>query len=129
MKCSGITHHLRLRIERKLRKRLRRMRHDKVHRDLVRTVQRYERDGLRLDRALRTIVTDHDAGWFERGNAARVLAIAEGKGVSERLLKQFFSQQGKNELWETALTLEQLGDLRSATGGRWLARHWRCSVS
>src|SRR6202023_668179 len=38
-----------------------------------------------------------------------------GKGVSERLLKQFFSQQEKIELWETALTLEQLGDVRSVT--------------
>jgi hypothetical protein len=91
------------------------MRHDKLRRDLVRTVQRFEREGLRLDHALRTIVSDPDAGWFQRGNAAGVLAIAESEGVSECLLQQFYSQQEKNELWETALTLEQLRDVRSVT--------------
>jgi HEAT repeat protein len=89
------------------------MEHDKPTCELVRTVQRYERDGLGLGYALRTIVTDPGAGWMDRGEAACVLAIADDGGVTEHLLKQFFSQEGKDELWETALSLERLGDVRS----------------
>ena len=89
------------------------MQHDQSKQVLVRTVELYERDGLGLGDALRTIVTDSGAGWIDRGEAARVLALSDNDGVTEHLLKQFFSQEGKNELWETALTLEWLGDIRS----------------
>ena len=89
------------------------MQRERVWRELVRTVQRYERDGLGLGHALRTIVTDPGAGWIDRGEAACVLAIADDGGVTEHLLRQFFAQEEKDELWETALTLERLGDVRS----------------
>ncbi|HXI41408.1 MAG TPA: HEAT repeat domain-containing protein [Bryobacteraceae bacterium] len=89
------------------------MQHDESKRVLVRTVERYERDGLGLGNALRTIVIDPSAGWIIRGEAARVLAISEDGAAAEYLLQQFFSQEGKDELWETALTLEHLGDVGS----------------
>src|SRR5258708_962672 len=89
------------------------MRHDESKRVLVRTVERYECEGLGITHALRTIVTDPGAGWIDRSDAAGVLAIAEDGAVAERLLQQFFSQEGKDELWETALTLERLDDVRS----------------
>lgn len=73
----------------------------------MRTVERYERDGLGLGDALRTIVIDPGAGWIDRGEAACLLAVSDNGGVTEHLLKQFFSQEGKDELWETALTLER----------------------
>jgi len=89
------------------------MERERVWRELVRTVRRYERDGLGLGPALRTLVTDPGAGWIDRGEAACVLAIADDEDVTEHLLKQFFSQEKKDELWETALTLERLGDVHS----------------
>ena len=102
---------LRLRVERKLRKRLRGMQHEKWQREMARAVQRYERQGLPLRRALLTIVTDRVAGWIARADAARVLAISDGGVVAQHLLEQFFSQEGSIALWQTALTLETLGDL------------------
>jgi hypothetical protein len=69
------------------------MQHEVVWRVLAQNVQRCERDGLALGDALRAIATDPGAGWIDRGEAARVLAIANDGGVTEHLLKQFFSQE------------------------------------
>ena len=75
------------------------MQHIKGEREIASTVQRYERQGLSLERALLTIVTDPAAGWFARGRAGRVLAIADGAAVARQCLEQFFSEKGKIALW------------------------------
>jgi len=53
---------------------------------------------------------DPEAGWYLRGFAARVLALADARGTVSSLLDLFFVQTDKMELWETALTIEHLGD-------------------
>lgn len=95
---------LRNRIERKIRKRLRSIRHgDPV---FVSTLHKYERSGMSIGSALRTAMLDPGAGWYRRGTAAKVLAIADGRGAVAGLLDLFFTQTDKIELWETALTIE-----------------------
>jgi HEAT repeat protein len=68
-----------------------------------------------LKLALRQVMLDPAAGWYVRGFAARVLAIGDARGAVTALLDLFFDQTDKNELWETALTMEWLGD-RAAVG-------------
>jgi HEAT repeat protein len=68
-----------------------------------------------LEAALRRVMLDSASGWYVRGFAARVLAFGDARGVVAALLDLFFDQTDKNELWETALTLEWLGD-RAAVG-------------
>jgi HEAT repeat protein len=77
---------------------------------LVSILNRYERLGMPLALALRRVMLDPAAGWYVRGLAARVLAIADARGAVEALLELFFAQTEKVELWETALTIEWLGD-------------------
>jgi HEAT repeat protein len=103
---------LRLRIERKLRKSLRRFQHEEMGRRLARAANRYERNGLPLGNALQKIVIDAAAGVNVRSLAGRILAISDYRTAAE-LLAQFFLHEGKVDLWETALTLERLGDVRA----------------
>ena len=58
---------------------------------------------------------DSEAGWLVRAAAAGVLATAGSKGVVAGLLDQFFKQEDKIELRETALTIESFGN-RAAVG-------------
>jgi HEAT repeat protein len=104
---------LRLRIERKIRKRLRCFRPGTAGRDVALYVRQQEREGLLLGPALRAIATRTDAGWMARGEAAKLLALAEHETATVILLTQFFAQETKTELWETALALEWLGDKRT----------------
>ena len=53
---------------------------------------------------------DSKAGWYERGTAAKVLALADARSTAASLLDLFFTQTDKAELWETALTIEHAGD-------------------
>ena len=53
---------------------------------------------------------DPEAGWYMRGFAAKMLALADARGAIASLLDLFFAQTDKTELWETALTIEHLGD-------------------
>jgi HEAT repeat protein len=53
---------------------------------------------------------DPAAGWYLRGFAARILALADRKGAIASLLDLFFVQTDKIELRETALTIERFGD-------------------
>jgi hypothetical protein len=99
---------VRARIERKLRKQLRRMR--PAGPALVAILNRHERSGVSLESALRRVVLDPAAGWYLRGFAARVLALADARGAVSSLLDLFFGQTDKIELWETALTIEHFGD-------------------
>ncbi len=68
--------------------------------------------GLSLGHTLRFIMLDPEAGWFIRGKAAHLLALAEGASVANELIRQFFAQTEEIELWETALTMESFGDTR-----------------
>ena len=68
------------------------MQHDESCRDVIRAVERYQREGLPLDFALRTIMLDRPCGWFVRAEAARLLAIAEGASVAALLIEQFFAR-------------------------------------
>jgi HEAT repeat protein len=81
-------------------------------REVVRRILRLERDGLPLSDALRTIISDPAAGWLARGETPRVLALSNAQLVARQLLSQFFSQEEKDELWETARTVERFGDVR-----------------
>jgi HEAT repeat protein len=73
-------------------------------------LEKYERSGLSIGSALRIAMLDPDAGWYRRGTAAKVLAIADGRSAVAGLLDLFFAQTGKTELWETALTIEHCAD-------------------
>jgi HEAT repeat protein len=68
-------------------------------------------DGVGIGPVLRSIVLDSGEDWYPRGEAARALGTVDAKGVVADLLQLFFSQLGEHELWETALTLEALGNL------------------
>ncbi len=104
---------MRLSSQRKLRKHLRSLRHQPANHNLFRLIERSDRAGIPIADALRKIISDQPLGWYTRGIAARVLAIAEGAAVSAFLLKLFFSQTEAIALWETALTIEWFGDVRS----------------
>jgi HEAT repeat protein len=77
---------------------------------LVAILNRHERSGVSLESALRRVILDPAAGWYLRGFAARVLALADARGVVRSLLDLFFVQTDEIELWETALTIEHFGD-------------------
>jgi HEAT repeat protein len=105
-----------LRIERRIRMQLRRLQHEETVRPFVRTVQRYEREGRPLARALHQIATDVAINRNPRATSARLLAVSKCQNhsaLTEHLLSQFFSQELKGELWETAWILERLGDIRA----------------
>jgi HEAT repeat protein len=56
---------------------------------------------------------DKGAPWLIRGSAARLLAISNSSSTVGALLHQFFGQDEKDELWDTALVLETLSDRRA----------------
>lgn len=99
---------MRLRIEQKIRKRLRLARGYEA--ELVPKLRPYVRRGIRLEIALESIMLDTTEGHLLRGTAAQVLAINDNHTPVALLLKQFFEQTEKVELWKTALSLEHLGD-------------------
>jgi hypothetical protein len=105
---------LRSRIERKIRKRLRSLRHQDP--EFVSTFEKHERSGASISSALRIVMFDPGAGWYRRGTAAKVLALADAQGAVAGLLDLFFTQTGEIELWETALTIEHGAD-RTAVHG------------
>jgi HEAT repeats len=68
-----------------------------------------------LAEALRRVMLDPATGWYVRGFAARVMAIADARRAMADLMDLFSGQTEKIELWETALTIEHFGD-RAAVG-------------
>jgi HEAT repeat protein len=82
------------------------------HRDpeLVSRLFKSERFGIPLGLVLHEAMLDGKAGWLRRAAISKVLAVADASGVVASQLDLFFSQSEKNELYETALTLEDLGD-------------------
>jgi HEAT repeat protein len=76
----------------------------------VSAVEKQERAGASLSGALRAVSLDSAQGWFVRGIAARLLAIADVQGAVSGLIDLFFAQKEKTELWETALAIEWFGE-------------------
>ena len=97
---------MRLRIERRIRKRLRLTRHNQ---QLVRALHKHEQSGISLAEALPAIMLDPSVDWYTRGSAARLLALADARGTITSLLDLFFKQTEKEELWLTALSIEHAG--------------------
>lgn len=105
---------MRQRLERKLDKQLRRLRHKWP--DLVSAMySRKKQTTLSWGATLSQFVQDTSTGWIFRSTAARVLALADRQTSVSLLLEQFFRQENKFDLWETALSLEYLGE-RAAVG-------------
>ena len=77
------------------------------------TIAKLERLGLPLSEALRTVMLDPALFHQERAAAGKLLAISGDKGGAQLLLKLFFEQSQKDDLYVTALTLEELNDRRA----------------
>jgi HEAT repeat protein len=77
------------------------------------SVAKLERLGLPLVEALRKVMLDPALFQHERAAAGKLLAISGDKGVTQTLLKLFFEQSQKDDLYVTALTLEELNDRRA----------------
>ena len=96
---------MRLRWERRIRKRLRG--------EVGRAVAGRERRGESLEEALCGVLTDGSFSQWDRAEAGRLMSIGvDGRAVRE-LVAQFFRQEAKDELYMTALALEALDDARA----------------
>src|SRR5438045_3001393 len=102
---------MRLRWQRRVRKRLRRMRGHE--RSLPVAVANLERLGLPLVGALRAIMLDRARFHSERAASAKLLDVAGDGEAVQALLRLFFEQTEKDDLYATALTLESLDDRRA----------------
>lgn len=102
---------MRLRFQRRIRKRLRSLRgHEK---GVPIAVTRLEQQGYPLLKALRAVLLDPALSHYDRGRAGTLLALAGDGDAVEALLELFFAQSEKTELYVTALTLEALNDRRA----------------
>jgi HEAT repeat protein len=102
---------MRLRWQRRLRKQPRRM--SGHERSLAVTAAKMERQGLPLVKTLLTIMLDPTQSHFHRAAIGKLLSVGEDGQAVKALLKLFFEQTGKNDLYTTALTLEELDDRRA----------------
>jgi hypothetical protein len=98
---------VRPRHERRIRKRLR------VLGDVALAVARLERQGYSLVDAIGAVVIDPARFQHDRAAAGRLLEIAEDGRAVRLLLDLFFAQEGKDEMYVTALTMEELNDARA----------------
>lgn len=101
---------VRLRTQKRLGKLMRRSEHKSL--ELAKLVRLRQIPNCSLAAVLNAISTDASAGWFIRGSAATLLVRAGEASIINTLLTQFRNQRSKEDLWETALTMERLGDLR-----------------
>jgi hypothetical protein len=76
-------------------------------------VAKLERGGLPLAGALRGIMLDPARFHQERAASGKLLAIAGDGEAVQALLRIFFEQTEKDDLYATALTLESLNDRRA----------------
>jgi HEAT repeat protein len=74
------------------------------------TVAKLERLGHPLPEALRKVMLDPTLFHHERAAAGKLLAISGDRVAVQALLKLFFEQSEKDDLYVTALTLEELND-------------------
>lgn len=98
---------MRRRHERRIRKRLR------LLGGVSLAVDQFERQGYSLVDAIGAVVTDAARFHRERAAAGRLLDIAADGRAVRLLLDLFFAQEGKDELYVTALTMEELNDARA----------------
>jgi HEAT repeat protein len=102
---------MRLRWQRRMRKQLRRMRgYDRIY---AVKVARLERRGFPLVEALRVVMLDPAEFHLGRAAIGRALSISGDDQAVQALLKLFFQQTEKDDLYNTALTLEGLNDRRA----------------
>ncbi len=102
---------MRLKLQRRMRKHLRRMRgHEQ---SLAIKVEKLERQGLPLAEALRVVMLAATGDYFGMAVMGRVLAISGDDQAVQALLKLFFEQAEKDDLYSTALALEKLNDRRA----------------
>src|SRR5215216_3109688 len=102
---------MRLRWQRRIRKHLRRMRGQE--RRLAQIIAKVERQGLAFVKTLWTVMLDPARYHSDRGAIGRLLLVAGDDRAVQALLKLFFEQTGKAELFAPALTLEYLNDRRA----------------
>ncbi len=102
---------MRLKLQRRIWKRLRRMRgHEQI---LALKVAKFERQGLPLVEALRVVMLDAAGDYFGMVAMGRLLSISGNDQAVRALLKLFFEQTEKDDLYTTALALEKLNDRRA----------------
>ena len=82
-------------------------------RSLALSVKNAERRGLGLTEALRTVMLDPANSQFHRASAGKLLSISGDPDAVHALLNLFRGQSDKDDLYGTALTLEELNDHRA----------------
>jgi HEAT repeat protein len=95
----------------RMRKQLRRM--SRYRQKLALTVAKMARQGLPLVTTLFKVMLDPTLDHSDRAAAGRLLAVAGDERAVQALLKLFFEQTDKDDLYATALTLEALKDRRA----------------
>jgi HEAT repeats len=76
-------------------------------------VAKLERRGLPLTEALQVVMLDPAGSQFGRAAIVRLLSISGDDQAVQVLLKLFFEQTEKDDLYNTALALEELDDRRA----------------
>lgn len=102
---------VRARVLRRMEKELRRAGHH--HPRLRRLAGSHLRQRASLEDALGRVMTDESLNQFDRGMAARILAVGKPRAALERLFAQFWTQQEQWPLYETGLAIEMTQDLRA----------------
>jgi len=102
---------MRLKWQRRIKKQLRRMRG--YERVLAARVATLERQGLPLIEVLRVVMLDPTESHSDRAAVASMLSVSGDDQAVQALLKLFLEQTEKNDLYNTALTLESLNDRRA----------------
>jgi hypothetical protein len=97
---------VRLRWQRRVCKRLRKS-------SVLRDVRLLEAQGLSLSQALRAVLIRPGFGHFEESDAGRLLALDGSSRAVDALLDRFFTLTEKDDLYVTALRLENLNDKRA----------------
>jgi len=102
---------MRLRWQRRIRKRLRRIRGEQQ--TLAQAVSKIERQGLSLIQALFEFMVDPSRGHGDRAEIGRLLSATGDSEAVDALLRLFFEQSERDDLYAKALTLEGLDDRRT----------------
>jgi hypothetical protein len=107
--CVGLWHYrcLRRRLERRIQKHVRSLHHGQPQ--FIFALRSYKQQRT-LAGALQEMMLNPEVGWYHRGTAGKLLALADKPGTLATLLDLFYAQDDKVELWGIALTLEHIGD-------------------
>jgi HEAT repeat protein len=102
---------MRLKWQRRARKQLRKMRG--YQQNLAMKIAKLERQGFPLAEALRVVLLDPAESHFGRGAVGKLLSVSGDDQAVQALLKLFFEQTERVDLYNTALALEELDDRRA----------------